>query len=82
MDHYLTRFNMAEAKDSNDNPERPSIVWLIKEVMDTLCLEDKVKNNKEGSSEESLEKRCSEVCKKQSSQKSVSPIGIKGSFEV
>ena len=46
-------------KETKEMPERPSITWMIKEVFDALCLEDKVKSNKEGSSEESLEKRCS-----------------------
>lgn len=68
-------------KEAKDMPERPSIAWLIKEVFDNLCLEDKVKSNKEGSSEESLEKRCGEACKKQTSQKAISPLAIKGSLE-
>jgi len=68
-------------KETTDMPERPSITWMIKEVFDALCLEDKVKSNKEGSSEESLEKRCAEACQKRMTQKAISPLGIKGSFE-
>lgn len=64
-----------------EGPERPAITWLIKEVLDTLCLEDKVKSNKEGSSDESLEKRCAEACKKRVAQKAISTLAVKGSFE-
>jgi len=64
-----------------EEPERPALNYLIKEVLDTLCLEDKVKSNKEGSSEDSLEKRCAEACKKRVAQQAGSPLAIKSSFE-
>lgn len=68
-------------KEVAEGPERPAIAWLIKDVMDKLCLEDKVRNNKEGSSEDSLEERCAEACKKRTSAKSISPLAVKGSFD-
>ena len=42
-------------------PERPSLTFMIKEVLDALCLENKVKSNKEGSSEDPLETKVKEA---------------------
>ena len=75
---YPSKSEMAAVKEA---PERPSVYFLIKEVMDTLCLEDKVKSNKEGSSEDSLEQRCAEACQKRIAQSSASPLAMKTSFE-
>lgn len=62
-------------------PERPSLTFMIKEVLDALCLENKVKSNKEGSSEDPLETKVKEVCKKYNGQKFMSPLAPKSSYE-
>ena len=42
-------------------PERPAVSYLIKDVLDTMLIDHKVKSNKEGSSEDPLETKCLEV---------------------
>jgi len=61
-------------------PERPSLTYMIKEVLDALCLENKVASNKEGSSEDPLETKVKEVCKRFNGVKYMSPLAPKSCY--